>query len=111
MEFDYELPENRIAKHPPARREDARLLHLNARGEWEDRAIVGLPDLVPAGGQIWATGSSVKIVGSSVKSVGNSLDGAARLIEGNAANGGPLERKRKLLTSETIMSGERGRVK
>ena len=58
-----------------------------------------------------ATGSSVKIVGSSVKSVGNSLDGAARLIEGNAANGGPLERKRKLLTSETIMSGERGRVK
>ena len=58
-----------------------------------------------------ATGSSVKIVGSSVKSVGNSLDGAARLIEGNAANGRPLERKRKLLTSETIMSGERGRVK
>ena len=59
MEFDYELPENRIAKHPPARREDARLLHLNARGEWEDRAIVGLPDLVPAGGQIWVNETRV----------------------------------------------------
>ena len=59
MEFDYELPENRIAKHPQARREDARLLHLNARGEWEDRAIVGLPDLVPAGGQIWVNETRV----------------------------------------------------
>ena len=59
MEFDYELPENRIAKHPPARREDARLLHLNAEGEWEDRAIVGLPELIPADGQIWVNETRV----------------------------------------------------
>ena len=59
MEFDYELPENRIAKHPPARREDARLLHLNRQGLWEDRDIVHLPSLIPADGQLWVNETRV----------------------------------------------------
>ena len=59
MEFDYELPENRIAKHPPARREDARLLHLNREGVWRDRCIVDLPALIPSDGQIWVNETRV----------------------------------------------------
>ncbi|MDA9863758.1 S-adenosylmethionine:tRNA ribosyltransferase-isomerase [Flavobacteriales bacterium] len=59
MEFDYELPENRIAKHPPARREDAQLLHMNREGVWQDRCILDLPALIPSGGQIWVNETRV----------------------------------------------------
>ena len=46
MDFDYVLPEALIAKHPPARREEARLLHVG-QGGVTDRSIVDLPDLLP----------------------------------------------------------------
>jgi len=57
--FDYELPEACIAKHPPALREDARLLHVNASGGVEDRGIVDLVSLLPAGGGVWVNETKV----------------------------------------------------
>lgn len=57
--FDYELPEDRIAKHPPARREDARLLHMDAQGQVVDRHIGDLASLLPAGSGVWVNETKV----------------------------------------------------
>jgi S-adenosylmethionine:tRNA ribosyltransferase-isomerase len=49
-EFQYELPDELIARHPAARRSDSRLLHLDARsGVISDRRFVDLPGLLRAG--------------------------------------------------------------
>jgi S-adenosylmethionine:tRNA ribosyltransferase-isomerase len=45
-EFDYELPAELIAQHPPAQRISSRLLHLHASGAIEDLAFSELPGLV-----------------------------------------------------------------
>lgn len=58
MDFDYVLPEALIAKHPPARREEARLLHVAQAGV-TDRSIVDLPDLLPGGGALWVNETRV----------------------------------------------------
>ena len=57
--FDYELPEDRIAKHPPARKEDARLLHMDAQGQVVDRHIGDLASLLPAGSGVWVNETKV----------------------------------------------------
>ena len=45
--FNYELPVDRIAQHPAARREASRMLLLHRRsGAWEDRAFAELPELL-----------------------------------------------------------------
>jgi S-adenosylmethionine:tRNA ribosyltransferase-isomerase len=48
-EFDYELPENLIAQHPPENRDGARMLVVHRdTGAWEDRVFRDLPEfLVP----------------------------------------------------------------
>src|SRR6185295_509199 len=48
-EFDYELPAELIAQHPPRERRGSRLLHLRADGAIEDLAFADLPRLVGAG--------------------------------------------------------------
>ena len=49
-DFDYDLPPERIAQEPPARREDARLLVLDRdTGAVAHRAITDLPDLLQPG--------------------------------------------------------------
>src|SRR5262249_50009099 len=49
-EFDYELPEELIAQHPPARREDSRMLVLyRDRQRWEDRRFVEFPSFLRPG--------------------------------------------------------------
>ncbi|MGE0384883.1 MAG: tRNA preQ1(34) S-adenosylmethionine ribosyltransferase-isomerase QueA [Gammaproteobacteria bacterium] len=49
-DFHYDLPPELIARHPPARRSDARLLHLDAAGgEPIDRMIGDLPRLLSPG--------------------------------------------------------------
>ena len=45
-EFDFDLPEDRIALRPAARREDARLLRVGARGALADGAVTDLPGLL-----------------------------------------------------------------
>src|SRR5688572_29859765 len=45
-EFDYELPAELIAQHPPPQRTSSRLLHLHADGAIGDLAITDLPSLV-----------------------------------------------------------------
>src|SRR3954464_4538 len=48
-EFDYELPAELIAQHPPRERHGSRLLHLGANGTIEDLAFADLPGLVDGG--------------------------------------------------------------
>lgn len=59
MDFNYDLPESHIAKHPPARREDARLLHVDAGGHWTDRGITDLPELLPGASALWVNETKV----------------------------------------------------
>jgi len=48
-DFDYELPAELIAQHPPKERGASRLLHLDgASGKLVDRAFSDLPQLVDA---------------------------------------------------------------
>jgi S-adenosylmethionine:tRNA ribosyltransferase-isomerase len=47
-EFDYELPAELIAQHPPVRRSSSRLLHLRADGKLDDLGVSDLPRLVDA---------------------------------------------------------------
>jgi S-adenosylmethionine:tRNA ribosyltransferase-isomerase len=49
-QYDYNLPDCLIARHPPAQREDARLLVVNrAAGTFEHRGIRDLPELLHPG--------------------------------------------------------------
>ncbi|MCO6438307.1 MAG: tRNA preQ1(34) S-adenosylmethionine ribosyltransferase-isomerase QueA [Phycisphaerae bacterium] len=49
-DLDYVLPDELIAQHPPARREDARLLVVNRNtGDLLDRSILDLPALLSPG--------------------------------------------------------------
>src|ERR1041384_1693078 len=47
-EFDYNLPGELIARHPPPQRSASRLLHLDASGALRDLAFTDLPSLVDA---------------------------------------------------------------
>lgn len=48
--FDYELPEDRIARYPTSRRDGARLLVVNPRTDaLDDRALIDIPDFIPEG--------------------------------------------------------------
>lgn len=48
-DFHYRLPDELIARHPPAVRSAARLLHLRPGGALDDRRFVDLPTLFGAG--------------------------------------------------------------
>ena len=49
-DFDYELPQELIAQHPPAERGASRLLHLDGRtGALADRQFRDIVDLVAPG--------------------------------------------------------------
>ena len=48
-DFDFELPEHRIALRPAKPRDSARLLVVEAGGALIDRAVSDLPDLLRAG--------------------------------------------------------------
>jgi len=49
-DFQYELPDELIARHPAARRSDSRLLHLDGRtGTIADRQFADLPGLLRSG--------------------------------------------------------------
>ena len=48
-DFDYELPPELIAQHPPAERDAARMLVLDASGGLVDRTVRALPEYLEAG--------------------------------------------------------------
>ena len=48
-DFDFDLPENRIALRPASPRDAARLLVVDAGGALADRAVADLPDLLAPG--------------------------------------------------------------
>lgn len=48
-DFDYPLPDERIARHPLAERDRCLLLHCGREGEIADRRFDALPGLLPAG--------------------------------------------------------------
>ncbi|MFN0056007.1 MAG: tRNA preQ1(34) S-adenosylmethionine ribosyltransferase-isomerase QueA, partial [Planctomycetales bacterium] len=90
--YDYELPTELIARHPPARREDARLLVLRrAAGTIEHRRIEELPQLLAAGDGLVLNDTRVlraRLVGYRQATggrweglfLGSAPDGAWRLI-------------------------------
>src|SRR5690349_7704126 len=47
--FDYELPDELIARYPAAQRDESRLLVLERTGDIEHRTFRDLVDLIPAG--------------------------------------------------------------
>ncbi|MDQ6951498.1 MAG: tRNA preQ1(34) S-adenosylmethionine ribosyltransferase-isomerase QueA [Mariprofundales bacterium] len=51
-DFDFSIPPELIAKHPPAQRDGARLLQLLVQGGLSDRNITDLPQLVQPG-DLW----------------------------------------------------------
>ncbi|KAA5805005.1 tRNA preQ1(34) S-adenosylmethionine ribosyltransferase-isomerase QueA [Alkalicaulis satelles] len=48
-DFDFHLPEDRIALRPARPRDSARLLHVRPGGALEDRGVLDLPDLLQPG--------------------------------------------------------------
>ncbi len=48
-DFDYDLPDELIARHPLPERSGSRLLHVPATGPARDRMVRDLPDLLAAG--------------------------------------------------------------
>ncbi len=49
-DFQYDLPEELIAQHPSANREDSRMLTLDRiSGDWQDRHFTAFPDMLRAG--------------------------------------------------------------
>jgi len=44
--FNYPLPDNRIAKYPPAQRDGSKLLYLD-KGQISERKFSEIPDLLP----------------------------------------------------------------
>ena len=48
-DFDFDLPEDRIALRPARPRDSARLLHVGADGALFDRGVLDLPDLLAPG--------------------------------------------------------------
>ncbi len=59
LDFHYDLPDGLIAKRPADRREDARLLHVDAKGDIHDRQVTDLPGLLPAGSGLWVNETKV----------------------------------------------------
>ena len=74
-DFDFDLPEDRIALRPAARREDARLLAVGAGGQLSDRSVADLPTLLRPGDVVVLNDSRV-------------LASALRGVRGARAEGG-----------------------
>lgn len=51
-QFNYPLPDERVAKHPLAERDRCKLLVHNADGTLDDRVFNELPSLLPAGSML-----------------------------------------------------------
>jgi S-adenosylmethionine:tRNA ribosyltransferase-isomerase len=73
--FDYELPESRIARHPPSERDQARLLVLD-QGRVEHRRVPDLAELIPAGALVVVNDTRVR---------------HARVLAERAGTGGAVE--------------------
>lgn len=58
-DFDFELPENRIALRPARPRDSARLLVVPAEGEWQDKSIMELAGFVQPGDLLVFNNTSV----------------------------------------------------
>jgi S-adenosylmethionine:tRNA ribosyltransferase-isomerase len=72
-DFDYDLPDALIARHPAARRTDSRLLVVPADGALADRGIADLPGLLRAGDLLVLNDTRVlqaRLLGSKVGSGG-----------------------------------------
>lgn len=59
LDFHYDLPDHLIAKRPADKREDARLLHVDAQGGIHDRKVTDLPGLLPSGSGLWVNETKV----------------------------------------------------
>lgn len=58
-DFDYPLPDERIAKHPIAQRDKCKMLVRNAAGEISHRIFSELPSLIPQGSMLFCNNTRV----------------------------------------------------
>ena len=66
-DFDFELPEDRIALHPVEPRDASRLLHLTGQGQFEDRMVRDLPDILRPGDALVL--NDTKVIPAELKGV------------------------------------------
>ncbi len=59
LDFDYALPEDRVARHPAARRDHSRLLHVPASGGLGHHRFLDLPGLLQDGDLLVVNDSAV----------------------------------------------------
>ncbi|MGH9903386.1 MAG: S-adenosylmethionine:tRNA ribosyltransferase-isomerase, partial [Pyrinomonadaceae bacterium] len=127
-DFDYELPEELIAQHPPERRDAARMLVVDrARATWRDGSFSALPAEVAAGDTVVVNNTRVfpaRLVGRREPSGGTvelllisqmTSEGGPEVWEALARPARRLDRGAQVsfgdgrLRAEVIDTGEEGR--
>ena len=73
-EFDFDLPEDRIALRPASPRDSARLLVVAGRGELADRRVSDLPDLLREGDAL--VFNDTRVIAARLKGLRRRDDGA-----------------------------------
>ncbi len=113
-DFDFHLPEERIALRPASPRDAARLLVVKPNARLDDRAVADLPRLLRAGDVL--VFNDTKVIPAQLHGVrerdGRSADVAVTLIERiDAAAWWALAKPgRKLAVGDRIRFGHEGRV-
>ncbi|MDQ2859801.1 MAG: S-adenosylmethionine:tRNA ribosyltransferase-isomerase, partial [Pseudomonadota bacterium] len=77
-DFDFDLPEDRIALRPTAPRDSARLLVVDAAGALEDRAVADLPDLLRPGDALVL--NDTRVIAARLKGV-RAREGRTSVVE------------------------------
>lgn len=77
-DFDYQLPEERIASHPLTHRDCCKLLHRNTKGMLEKRVFSDLPSILPADAMLVCNNTRV-------------INARLRFRKGAAADGALIE--------------------
>jgi S-adenosylmethionine:tRNA ribosyltransferase-isomerase len=129
--FDFELPEELIALRPARPRDSARLLHVPARGAWEDRFVGDAPRLFRRGDLL--VFNDTRVIPARLRGIrereGSTIDVEVTLLERisprgwsvlakpgkrlktgdsisfSSANGGPV-----LLNAEVVSKSDEGQV-
>ena len=113
-DFDFELPEDRIALRPASPRDAARLLVVRPGSQLEDRQVRDLPDLLRAGDVLIF--NDTKVIPAQLHGVrerdGGAVDVAVTLIEriDDARWWALAKPGRRLAVGDRIRFGHEGRV-
>ena len=113
-DFDYELPEERIALRPASPRDSARLLLVRPQAQLDDRRVHDLPELLRPGDML--VFNDTKVIPAQLHGVrergGSAIDVGVTLVERiDAASWWALAKPgRRLAAGDRIRFGHEGRV-